>query len=55
MNDDEYLTGFMEEELVKEMIDNDISQAKQDLLFLNKGFKINSPKENPPSHGGCNH
>ena len=43
------------EELVKEMIDNDISQAKKDLLVLNKGFKINSPKENPPSHGGLNH
>ena len=43
------------EELVKEMIDSDISQAKQDLLVFKKGFKINSPKENPPSHGNFNH
>tara|TARA_S200000501_G_scaffold375612_1_gene428108 strand:- start:2330 stop:3481 length:1152 start_codon:yes stop_codon:yes gene_type:complete len=42
------------EELVKEMIDNDIIQAKKELLVLNKGFKINSPKENPPAHGSFN-
>ena len=37
------------EELVKEMIDNDLVLAKKEVLMLNKGFNINSPKESPPS------
>ena len=37
------------EELVKEMIIEDLRLAKQEVLILEKGFNINSPKENPPS------
>ncbi len=36
------------EDLVDEMIKEDISLARQDLLILNKGFTINSPNKNPP-------
>ncbi len=37
------------EELVSEMVEEDILQAKQEKLFLNKGFKFNSSKESPPN------
>ncbi len=36
------------EELVNEMIQEDLSLAKQEVLILNKGFDVNPPKENPP-------
>ena len=37
------------EELVGEMIEEDLSIAKKEVLMLKKGFKMNAPKENPPS------
>ena len=37
------------EELVKEMISEDLSIAKKERYIREKGFTINSPKENPPS------
>jgi len=37
------------EELVNEMIEEDLSLARQEVLILNQGFNINSPKENPPN------
>ncbi len=37
------------EELVNEMIKEDLSQAKKEVLILNQGFTINSSKENPPN------
>ena len=37
------------EELVKEMIEEDLCQAKKEVLILKEGFKINSSKENPPN------
>ena len=37
------------EQLVKEMISEDLSIAKKELYIKEKGFKINSPRENPPS------
>ena len=37
------------EELVNEMIEEDLSQARKELLIINKGFSVNAPKENPPS------
>ncbi len=40
------------EELVNEMIKEDLLQAKKDVLILNKGFSINSTKENPPNLKG---
>ena len=38
------------EELVEEMIEEDLSQAKKEVLILKEGFKINSSKENPPNY-----
>ena len=38
------------EELVDEMIKEDLALAKQEVFISNKGFNINSPKENPPNH-----
>ena len=37
------------EQLVEEMISKDLSIAKKELYIKEKGFEINSPKENPPS------
>ncbi len=37
------------EQLVNEMIQEDLSLAKQEVLILNKGFNVNSSKENPPN------
>ena len=37
------------EELVSEMIQNDLEDAKKESYLLDKGFKINSPYENPPN------
>ena len=37
------------EELVSEMISEDLSMAKKEVLIRNEGFNINSPKENPPN------
>ena len=37
------------EELVCEMISQDLSMAKKEVLIAKEGFNINSPKENPPS------
>ena len=37
------------EELVKEMIEEDLSQAKKEVLILKEGFNINPSKENPPN------
>ena len=37
------------EELVNEMIEEDLSLAKQEVLILNQGYELNSPKENPPN------
>ena len=37
------------EELVNEMIEEDLQLARQEVLILNQGFNINSPKENPPN------
>ena len=37
------------EELVKEMIAEDLCQAKKEVLILKEGFNINSSKENPPN------
>ena len=37
------------EELVNEMIEEDLSLAKKELLILNQGYKLNYPKENPPN------
>jgi len=37
------------EELVSEMVSQDLSIAKKEVLIAKEGFKINSPKENPPS------
>ena len=37
------------EELVCEMISQDLSIAKKEVLIAKEGFNINSPKENPPS------
>ena len=36
------------ESLVKEMIEEDISIAKKEVLISKKGFNVNSPQENPP-------
>ena len=36
------------EELVSEMIQNDLEDKKESYL-LDKGFKVNSPYENPPN------
>ena len=38
------------EELVEEMIEEDLFQAKKEVLILKEGFKINSSKENPPNY-----
>ncbi|WP_288255660.1 GDP-mannose 4,6-dehydratase [uncultured Prochlorococcus sp.] len=37
------------EQLVQEMIAEDLSLAKKELYIKEKGFKINFPRENPPS------
>ncbi len=37
------------EELVNEMIKEDLLSAKKELLIVNKGFSVNSPKETPPT------
>ena len=37
------------EELVNEMIKEDLLLAKKEVLILNKGFSVNSPKETPPT------
>ena len=37
------------EELVNEMIQEDLSQARKELLILNEGYRISSSKENPPN------
>ena len=37
------------EELVSEMIQNDLEDAKKESYLLDKGFKINAPYENPPN------
>ena len=37
------------EELVCEMVSQDLSLAKKEVLIVKEGFDINSPKENPPS------
>ena len=37
------------EELVNEMIKEDLSLARQELLILKKGFNINASKETPPN------
>jgi len=37
------------EELVSEMISEDVSIAKKEVLIRNGGFNINSPKESPPN------
>ena len=37
------------EELVNEMIQEDLSLARQEVLILKKGFNLNSSKENPPN------
>ena len=36
------------EEIVNEMVKEDLSQAKKEVLIIKEGFKINSPQENPP-------
>ncbi len=36
------------ESIVKEMIEEDISIAKKEVLMANRGFNISSPQENPP-------
>ena len=36
------------ESLVKEMIAEDISIAKKEVLISKKGFNVSSPQENPP-------
>ncbi len=36
------------ESIVKEMIEEDISIAKKEVLIANRGFNISSPQENPP-------
>ena len=36
------------ESLVKEMIEEDISIAKKEVLISKKGFNVSSPQENPP-------
>ena len=37
------------EELVKEMIEEDLCQAKKEVLILKEGFSVNASKENPPN------
>ena len=37
------------EELVNEMIEEDLIQAKKEVLILNQGFSVNPSKENPPN------
>ena len=37
------------EELVSEMIQNDLEDAKKESYLLDKGFKVNAPFENPPN------
>ena len=37
------------EDLVKEMINEDLTLAKKEVLISQKGFSINYPKENPPN------
>jgi len=37
------------EDLVKEMIDQDLTLAKQEVLISQNGFLVNGPKENPPN------
>ncbi len=37
------------EELVNEMIQEDLSLARQEVIIANNGFNIKSPKENPPN------
>ena len=37
------------EDLVSEMVSQDLSIAKKEVLIAKEGFNINSPKENPPS------
>ena len=37
------------EDLVFEMVSQDLSTAKKEVLIAKEGFNINSPKENPPS------
>mgnify|MGYP001164862200 CR=1 FL=1 len=37
------------EELVSEMIQNDVEEAKKESYLRNKGFKISSPFESPPN------
>ena len=38
------------EELVNEMIQEDLSLARKEVLILNKGFNVNTPKETPPNY-----
>ena len=38
------------EELVKEMINEDLEIAQKEVLISDKGFDVNTPKENPPSY-----
>ena len=38
------------EDLVKEMVNEDLSSAKKEVLISQKGFSTNGPKENPPNH-----
>ena len=37
------------EELVNEMVQEDLSIAKKEIIISKEGFKINSPKESPPN------
>ena len=37
------------EELVNEMVQEHLSIAKKEIIISQEGFKINSPKENPPN------
>ena len=38
------------EELVEEMINEDLEIAQKEVLISDKGFDVNTPKENPPSY-----
>ena len=38
------------EDLVKEMVKEDLAEAKKEVLISQKGFLTNGPKENPPNH-----
>ena len=37
------------EELISEMVENDLNEAKKESYLRNKGFKINPPYESPPN------